>query len=156
MSLAIVEPQQNTAETPQTDAQAFLEPSPSVRPCSAKQRAAQFTSANAKEMQARSIALRKARVEALRAAADPTTQPEDEYRKARLKRTRTQLEALDKQLEAAAEPRDVKAIADAIARLSEVERILAGRPAPGAYRPVREKVKRAAAGAAGPLDAETE
>lgn len=104
--------------------------------------------------------LAKPIVDALKAVSSsevlPTVQASPSYVLARLARTRAQLAQLDGQLEAAKEPRDVKAIADAIARLSEVERILAGRPAPGAYRPVREKAKRASAMESGPLDAEME
>lgn len=61
--------------------------------------------------------------------------PEAEYRLQRLSRTRAQLEALDKELEGETDTKAIKALCDSIKALSEVERILAGRPLPGSHRP---------------------
>jgi hypothetical protein len=106
-----------------------------------------FTAANAKEMSARgnaAKALAKKRREELIAKTNaiPTLQRDEIYRNQRLARVRVQLERLDGELERTKDARDVKAICDAIARLAEVERILAGRPLPGSRRPGREKPQR--------------
>jgi hypothetical protein len=51
--------------------------------------------------------------------------------------TRKQIKQLDAKLAACTIPKDLKAIADAIGRLSEIERQLSGRPMPGTLRPAR-------------------
>ena len=97
-------------------------------------------------MQARAVAAVRARRDA-KALADaqplpspvPTDNPTDDYTVQRLARTRKQIEMLDEQLEEAPDARAVKAIADALARLVEIERVLAGRPLPGSRRPGRER-----------------
>lgn len=109
-----------------------------------------FTPATASEMGKRSAAKRaiqreQARIQAEQRKSNPeqavvlAVSNDDAYRLERLTRTRKQLEQLDEQLEGESDPKAVKAIADAIARLSEVERILAGRPLPGSHRPSSPK-----------------
>lgn len=101
-----------------------------------------FTSANAKQMAARGHEGRRER-KRLRELAEttgeqPTSQNSansDGYVVKQLFRTRKQVEMLNRQLESAPDHRAVKSIADALARLTEIERILAGRPLPGSHRP---------------------
>jgi hypothetical protein len=59
-------------------------------------------------------------------------------------RVREQLERLDRLASEEDDPKQLKALADATTRLSEQERLLAGRPLPGSRRPGNEsKGKRA-------------
>lgn len=66
-------------------------------------------------------------------------EPDETYRLNSLARTREQIEKLESKLDECDEPRDLKAIADAIARLRDVEQTLAKRPKPAAYRTAPEK-----------------
>ena len=66
----------------------------------------------------------------------------DEYTARRISVTRKQIRLLDDQLASCRIPKDLKAIADAIYRLSDLERQLSGRPLPGTLKPERA-VKRA-------------
>lgn len=63
------------------------------------------------------------------------TVPNDEYVQKRLARVRAQLDKIDAQLLNEHDPQRVERLAAASSRLAEQERVLAGRPAPGAYRP---------------------
>ena len=63
--------------------------------------------------------------------------PADEYTERRIRVTREQIRLLDKQLETCDEAKDLKAIVDAIYRLSDLERQLSGRPLPGTLKPER-------------------
>lgn len=141
------------AETPQSS----TEPSSSDGQPAAKRSnpnlKTPITAENAREMALRSHAKRKERMEELRKAAERPAQEESEYRLFRLTRTREQLLVLDKQLVAETDPKSVKSICDAIARLCDVEQKLAMRPLPGSRRPGREKTERTSS-SAGPLDAE--
>lgn len=77
---------------------------------------------------------------------------DEEYRLFRLARTREQLADLDAEWkDAKGDAKERKALADAIARLQDVEQRLANRPLPGSRRPGREKPARSEA-AGGPLD----
>lgn len=101
-----------------------------------------FTAANAQQMAAKGHEGRRER-KRLRELAEKTgEQPtnsssvnSDGYVVKQLFRTRKQIEMLNRQLESAPDHRAVKSIADALARLTEIERILAGRPLPGSHRP---------------------
>lgn len=105
-----------------------------------------FTSDNAREMARRSVearrryaearrqreATREATVAALLVAPAPS---QDTYVERRLACVRAQLGRIDAMLLQETDPQRLDRLAAACARLSEVERQLAGRPAPGAYRP---------------------
>lgn len=86
----------------------------------------------------------------LKAAA--IVEPDDTYRLNRLKATRDALDGLYSDLNAADDAKDQKAICDSIARLSEVERLLAGRPSPGSHRPSSLKPKRQTPESYGPVE----
>jgi hypothetical protein len=109
-----------------------------------------FTSANARAMAARAVQARADRKalaghvpeQAKISWNAPTDTGTDHYRVKRLLRTRRQIDMLDKQLESTTDYKALKSIADAIARLSEIERLLAGRPLPGSNRPRSEKPRR--------------
>lgn len=66
--------------------------------------------------------------------------PDDEYRLTRLARTREQIEQLDEQLSNSSDPKEIKSLADALARLTDIEFALAKRPKPAAYRTAPEKL----------------
>jgi hypothetical protein len=125
-----------------------------------------FTPEQARQLQAKSMEARKAKREAMQAELEQAQreaeqaraivladamskpkpiaiEPEEQYRLTRLARTREQIEQLDKQLEAETDPKAIKSLADALARMVDVEFALAKRPKPGAFRPVREKQARA-------------
>ncbi len=145
---------------------------PTIPACSSK-----FSAETASEMGKRSVEVRKARREAEKArisameaenalakpivdvlkavtSADvlPTVQASPHYVLQRLTRTRAQIEALDVQLLASDDPRAIQAISVAIRNLTEIERVLAGRPLPGSHRPVRERPMKRVTGQA-PVDA---
>lgn len=97
----------------------------------------EFTTATAKEMAARSAQIRKERREAIQAeveAALELTKLTD-YVRQRLLRVRTQLDRLDRMMLTETDPQKLDRLASAQARLSEQERTLAMRPAPGSLRP---------------------
>lgn len=103
-----------------------------------------ITTANAREMAARSHDSRRKRAEARQAARElaasipqTTSQQDasDEFITKRLARVRKQLDRLDGMIEKEIDPMKLDRLASAQARLSEQERILAGRPMPGSFRP---------------------
>jgi hypothetical protein len=101
-----------------------------------------FTADNAVEMGRRSAEIKKQRKEhppAPPAAPVVIEQPTDDFTGSRLARTREQMVKLDGMIADCEDAKELKALCDALARLSEIERVLAGRPLPGALRPGREK-----------------
>lgn len=85
--------------------------------------------------------------QAVAQAVAATGKPDEEYRQFRLTRTREQLLALDRQLEAETDPKALKSLADAIARLCDVEQRLAMRPNPGSYRPSKPRTEQSSSDA---------
>lgn len=65
----------------------------------------------------------------------PIAEPDNSFAGRRLMRVREQLERLDRLASEEDDPKQLKALADATTRLSEQERLLAGRPLPGSRRP---------------------
>ena len=106
-----------------------------------------FTSQNAREMAARSVAARKA-AQADR-AANPASAPlpaqptaDDGYKATRLTRVRGYLDLLDERLRTVVprgDPKVIRDLAMASQYLSEQEFALAGRPKPGNRRPAPER-----------------
>jgi hypothetical protein len=100
-----------------------------------------ITSANAREMAARSQEARRQRKMEREAAPEvPQTSPQsdddnDEFVTARLVRVRKQLNRLDNLMETETDPQKLDRLASAQARLAEQERLMAGRPLPGSCRP---------------------
>lgn len=76
----------------------------------------------------------------------PAIEPEETYRVSQLARTREGLAALWSDFDRTIDAKERKFLADAIARLSDVEFALAKRPKPGAFRPTREKPARSPQG----------
>lgn len=111
----------------------FLLPIPSPRLTVAFM--ALFTAQNAREMALRSHLARKAPPEPTEPPAE-APQPAEAYVARQLSRTRKQIDLLNDRLD---DPKldwkAVKAIADAKARLYEIEAALAGRPKPGNLKP---------------------
>ena len=149
MTETIVEPSQ----TDVNPSQSLGSSHPSLKPwhfdVESAKRAAQRSVESRKAKQAEADQA-KAIVAQLKVAA--VVEPEDSYRLERLRITREQLSGLDKDLKAAEDEKGKKAICDAIARLSEVERQLAGRPAPGSLRPAQAKTKRTTPDSYGPVE----
>lgn len=130
-----------------------------------------FTSENAREMNRRAVEARRQNKLAeqerilsleqqvktvqplLAKAVAETLEPRNSFVATRLRIAREQLCQLDEQLSQATDPKAIKAICDSIRAISEVERVLDGRPSPGSRRPGREKPSKASA-SSGPLDAE--
>ena len=106
-----------------------------------------FTQETASEMGKRSVKSRLARIqaeerihaEALERYYANLTKPlePDTYIEKRIARVRLQLNRIDEKLMTEENPQAIDRLAAAAARLSEQERILAGRPLPGSHRPVR-------------------
>ena len=70
-------------------------------------------------------------------ASVPVVAAVDDYIGKRLGRVRLQIDQLDAMLLAERDPQALDRLAAASARLSEQERILAGRPLPGSHRPTK-------------------
>jgi len=104
-----------------------------------------FTAANAKEMAAKSHLARRQRHSAWADAEDSpqfpatTAQHGDDYAGRRLARVRMQLDRVDDMMMKESDPQRMDRLASAQARLSEQERVLAGRPLPGSHRPAKER-----------------
>jgi hypothetical protein len=104
---------------------------------------ARFTTANAREMAAKGNAAKAERLKRLRDAAfPPANLPLECARDAgegflarRLFRVRAQLDMIDERLLSERDPHKLERLAACSYRLAEQERILAGRPTPGARRP---------------------
>jgi hypothetical protein len=75
-----------------------------------------------------------------------------DYAGARLMRVRVQLDRLDELMLTESDPQKLDRLASAQARLSEQERVLAGRPLPGLRRPAKEAPPRRPSMAAVPID----
>ena len=123
----------------------------------------QFTAATARENALRAHQARAAKKLALAQAAQTQVvrvletanypqKPADPYIGARLKRVRLQIHKLEDMLEVELEPTKIDKLASAIARLSEIERNLANRPAPGSLRPTEKPVQGRASWLLGPTD----
>lgn len=114
-------------------------------------RSFQITSANAAEMGRRSAEARRLRKqreaeqrrleeEQLREALTRAV-PNDQYVQQRLACVREQIKRLDNMLLQEVDPQRLDRLAAASARLSEIERQLAGRPGPGQFRPTAPRRK---------------
>jgi hypothetical protein len=79
------------------------------------------------------------------------TEPSDDFAGRRLKRVRDQLDRLDGIAAEETDPKRIKELADATTRLSEQERVLAGRPLPGSRRPAAEGKRGYRPESAGPM-----
>jgi len=105
---------------------------------------ARFTSANAKEMAAKSAETRrKLREERAKAAQVPELPPLPSealpgYLNERLVRVRAQLDRLDAMLLHAVDAQEIERLARAAGVLAEQERLLDGRPLPGSRKPGKE------------------
>jgi hypothetical protein len=106
-----------------------------------------FTTANAREMAARSQAARRQREmqrQATSAMAAATPQPNprpgdnDQFVTKRLARVRKQLDRIDGLIEKETDPMKLDRLASAQARIAEQERLLAGRPLPGSRKPGKD------------------
>lgn len=104
-----------------------------------------ITSANARQMNALGWQARRKRDEQLRQTIATLVQsPQLDYHNKRLARVRAQLDRLDSELEkcSLSDSKRIKELTDAQLRLSEQERILAGRPLPGSRKPLAEKASK--------------
>lgn len=102
-----------------------------------------FTPENAREMVAKRMAKAAERKEREREALAREAMSDESYKGERLARVRKQLAKLDSLLEKETDPQKLDRLASAQYRLSEQERILAGRPLPGSHRPTRNSNKSA-------------
>jgi hypothetical protein len=105
-----------------------------------------ITSANAREMAAKShesILLRNKLREERWNAPPPEEIKCDEYIVKRVMRVRAQLDRIDRMMMEEDNPQAIDRLAAAMARLSEQERILAGRPLPGSHRPSKPRSTKA-------------
>ena len=102
---------------------------------------ARFTSANAREMAARSVEARQERQSAGQTPLETPLEAEGttDFVSVRLVRVRALLTDTDAQLAKAKDPLDRERLARAAQVLSEQERIMAGRPLPGAFRPSKAR-----------------
>lgn len=144
MAEATAEPQQIAADAPLNGPQgerAMAEPVNSLPKVGGKLR---FTPANARLFAARGLESKRQRKLARQAIDVNGPQKtvkqrsaSDEYLTKRLVRVRKQLSKLDQLIESELDPQKLDRLASAQSRLSEQERILAGRPLPGSHRPTR-------------------
>lgn len=116
-----------------------------------------FTSENAKAMVAKAWEIRREREAQRRKSEESMASSDDGYRKASLARTREEVSECEKAMQSLrkAPPEDFerkyKALTDALYRLREIERLLAGRPTPGNRRPGREQPAKRQAPGSGPM-----
>lgn len=103
-----------------------------------------FNKENAKQYSLLGIAAIKAKREAKekaeahqRAVIEAIVQTRDDYPIERMVRVRKQLNRIDEMMLTEENPQAIDRLAAAAARLSEQERILAGRPLPGSHRPTK-------------------
>src|ERR1035437_908443 len=114
-------------------------------PATPKAKRGFFTAENARAYALKSHAADSARcrpTEPTANADDPAVIPADRdysFTERRLMRVRMQLEKLDALAAVARNSKRLKELADATTRLSEQERILAGRPLPGSRRPASDR-----------------
>jgi len=103
-----------------------------------------FTAETAKIAAAKSWSAESARFQSPQEPTQPALPPlqADNYTVQKLVRVRVQLARLDDLLDSEDDPAKLDRLASAIARLSELERQLAGRPLPGSYRPMPERSSR--------------
>ena len=110
-----------------------------------------ITAENARELQLKGVAKRKENVQKLRDLADkppeiivlsssPGTNSTEPFQVETLRRVRKQIEQVQDAMDNALEggkpnPVTIRGLADALARLAEIERQLAGRPLPGSFKP---------------------
>jgi hypothetical protein len=99
-----------------------------------------ITSATAREYATRSNRAQAAK-RARQAAIASSGLPDDPYLRERLKETREDIVKARARLGKAKSGSEFNRIADAIAKLSELERQLSGRPLPGTLKPVPAKPK---------------
>ena len=101
----------------------------------------QITSANARELQAKSTLARlEAKAALALAKASEAQFPQiDPYLAKRLSRVRIQVESLNKLLDTELDPQKIDRLVNAIYRLTELERVIAGRPLPGSYKPTPQR-----------------
>jgi hypothetical protein len=103
-----------------------------------------ISTANAREMAAKSHAARRQRAAQAAQRATPTVQMPpvaDGFVAERLSRTREHIEQLNRLFAVCSDPHKLDRLASAISRMSEIERVLAGRPLPGSFRPARIKAR---------------
>lgn len=101
-------------------------------------RSGKFTSETSREMARRALLARAAnKVKRMARLNAPLPVPvkAEEYVEKRISQVRAQIDALNAKLERTKEPRDLKFIAESIVKMSELERVLSGRPSPGQFRP---------------------
>ena len=107
-----------------------------------------ITAENARDLQRKGVEARKAYQkerelqETLAAIAVIAPVVADDYIAAKLVRVRKQLARLDDLLDEESDPQKIDRLASAIARLSEIERILRGSPLPGSRRPAPDRTDR--------------
>jgi hypothetical protein len=107
-----------------------------------------FTPENAAKYAALAHAARRQQslADATVANALPLADPADNFVSRKLARVRGQMDVIEKLLDKATEPQAVDRFCNALTRLYDVERILAGRPLPGSRRPKDERTRGASAG----------
>jgi len=104
-----------------------------------------ITSANARELQAKAVQSRREHAEErlkqveLHKLAEQLTEQPCDYVTAQIVRVRAHLTKIDDLMVKAVDPLDIDRLARARGQLSEQERILSGRPLPGARRPGKER-----------------
>ena len=87
----------------------------------------------------KAAAIIEAEAERRRIEAGWTPPTIENYPAKRLSRVRAQLDKLDAMIADEVDPQKLDRLASAQAKLSEQERILDGRPMPGAYRPLKPR-----------------
>jgi hypothetical protein len=105
---------------------------------------ARITAANASKMAARSWEVRRER-ENMQGDSSAIPQqiplPASDYVAFSVTRTRGQLDRLHAMLAKSKDAQEIERLARSIASLSELERVLSGRPLPGSRRPGKESPK---------------
>lgn len=104
-----------------------------------------FTPEVARMNAAKSAEVRRANAQAKRNGITPLASTDAAYLRKRLARVRLQIEDMNKRLDAEQDPQAVQWIVNSIYRLTELERVIAGRPLPGQLKPVAARPARPSA-----------
>lgn len=87
----------------------------------------------------KSAEVRRANAEARRNGTPPQAAHDAAYVAARVRQVRKQIDAINRRIEAEDDPQRLDRLVLAVYRLTELERVLSGRPLPGQLKPIAQR-----------------
>jgi len=98
-----------------------------------------FTTETAKIAADKSREARRLRAEAQANGFSVEPEPDRAYVSLRVKCVRRQIESVNRRIESESDPMRLDRLVNAVYRLTELERVLSGRPLPGQLKPVAQR-----------------